>query len=59
MNARKLGMKVLGSLMAVAALSTLSGCIVVARPVPARRGAVTQPAPTYETPTARATVVIR
>lgn len=36
MNARTISMKVLGSLALLAGLSTMSGCIVVARPAPAR-----------------------
>jgi hypothetical protein len=36
MNARKIASKVLASLAVLAALSTLSGCVVYARPAPAR-----------------------
>jgi hypothetical protein len=36
MNARQIASKVLTSLAVVAALSTLSGCIVYTRPAPAR-----------------------
>ena len=36
MNARKLASKVLASLAVLAALSSLSGCVVYSRPVPAR-----------------------
>ncbi len=36
MNARKLAAKILTSLAVVAALSTLSGCVVWGRPAPAR-----------------------
>ncbi len=36
MNARKLAAKVLASLAVLAALSTLSGCVVWGRPAPAR-----------------------
>jgi hypothetical protein len=36
MNARKLASKVLASLAVLAALSTLSGCMVWTRPAPAR-----------------------
>jgi hypothetical protein len=50
MNARKIGLKVMGSLFALAALSTLSGCVVTARPVPTRtRVVVTRPAPVVRT----------
>jgi hypothetical protein len=54
MNAHKIGLKVLGSVLAIAALSSLSGCVVTARPVrartvyvePARPVVVVQPART-------------
>jgi hypothetical protein len=36
MNARKLASKLLASLAVLAALSTLSGCVVWTRPAPAR-----------------------
>lgn len=36
MNARKIASKVLGSLVVLAALSSLSGCVVYSRPAPAR-----------------------
>jgi hypothetical protein len=36
MNARKLASKVLASLAVLAALSSLSGCVVYSRPAPAR-----------------------
>jgi hypothetical protein len=36
MNAWTIGSKVVGSLVTLAALSTLSGCVVEARPMPAR-----------------------
>jgi hypothetical protein len=36
MNARKIAFKVLASLAVLAALSTLSGCVVWTRPAPAR-----------------------
>jgi hypothetical protein len=36
MNARKIASKVLASLAVLAALSTLSGCVVYTRPAPAR-----------------------
>jgi hypothetical protein len=36
MNARKLASKVLASLAVLAALSSLSGCVVYGRPAPAR-----------------------
>lgn len=36
MNARKLASKVLASVAVLAALSTLSGCVVYTRPAPAR-----------------------
>jgi hypothetical protein len=49
MNAHKIGLKALGSLAAIAALSTLSGCIVVARPVPAR-GVYVEPSGVYVAP---------
>ncbi len=32
----KLGLKVLGAVTAIAALSSLSGCVVYSRPVPVR-----------------------
>jgi hypothetical protein len=36
MNARKIALKVLTSLAVLAALSTLSGCVVWTRPAPVR-----------------------
>ncbi len=36
MTAHKIGLKALGSVMALAALTTLSGCVVEARTMPAR-----------------------
>jgi hypothetical protein len=36
MNARKIASKVLASLAVLAALSTLSSCVVYSRPAPAR-----------------------
>ena len=36
MNLRTLSLKVLGSLLAIAALSSLSGCVVTARTRPVR-----------------------
>jgi hypothetical protein len=50
MNARKIGSKVLGSVLAIAALSSLSGCVVVARPVPSRTVYVETRRPVYVAP---------
>jgi hypothetical protein len=59
MNARTIGLKLVGLLAAVATLSTLSGCMVVTRPLP-RGGVVTRvtPAPVVVAPS-RTVVVFR
>jgi hypothetical protein len=49
MKAHKIALKVLGFFAAVAAVSTLSGCYVVARPIPIR-GGVYAPAGVYVGP---------
>jgi hypothetical protein len=58
MNARKIGSKVLGSLVAIAALSSLSGCVVATRPVPSRTVYVENRRPTVVVQPAR-TVYVR